>query len=64
MNKVGAHEDRICKHLMERCQPWYRLNFEFLLHDMTSIYFEVFADNRTDVTTVGGRVKKMEDRFG
>jgi hypothetical protein len=49
---------------MERCQPWYRLNFEFLLHDMTSIYFEVFADNRTDVTTVGGRVKKMEDRFG
>lgn len=26
--------------------------------------FEVFAGNRTDVTTVGDMVRKMEERFG
>ncbi|MFM8445976.1 MAG: IS1634 family transposase, partial [Actinomycetota bacterium] len=104
LDKVGAHKDRLCEHLMERYQSWFGVNFEFLLYDVTSTYFEglaegnekaargysrdhrgdckqvciglvctpeglplnfeVFAGNRTDVTTVEEIVEKMEKRFG
>lgn len=104
LDKVGAHKDRLCAHLMERYRTWFGVNFEFLLYDVTSTYFEgqaegnpkaarghsrdhrgdckqvciglvctpeglplnfeVFAGNRTDVTTVEEIVAKMEDRFG
>ena len=104
LDKVGVHKDRLCEHLMERYQSWFGVNFEFLLYDVTSTYFEgvaegnekaargysrdhrgdckqvciglvctpeglplnfeVFAGNRTDVTTVGDMVRKMEERFG
>ena len=89
---------------MKRYESWFGVNFEFLLYDVTSTYFEgqaegnekaarghsrdhrgdckqvciglvctpeglplnfeVFAGNRTDVTTVGDMVRKMEERFG
>ncbi len=104
LDKVGAHKDRLCEHLMERYRSWFGVDFEFLLYDVTSTYFEglaegnekaargysrdhrgdckqvciglvctpeglplnfeVFAGNRTDVTTVGDMVRKMEERFG
>ena len=104
LDKVGAHKDRLCEHLMERYRTWFGVNFEFLLYDVTStcfegmaegndkaarghsrdhrgdckqvciglvctpeglpLSFEVFAGNRTDVTTVKEIVAKMEDRFG
>jgi len=104
LDKVGAHKDRLCEHLMERYRTWFGVSFEFLLYDVTSTYFEglaegnekaargysrdhrgdckqvciglvctpeglplnfeVFAGNRTDVTTVGDMVRKMEERFG
>ncbi len=104
LDKVGAHKDRLCEHLMERYRDWFGVRFEFLLYDVTSTYFEgqalrnekaargysrdsrgdckqvciglvctpeglplnyeVFAGNRTDVTTVEEIVAKMEDRFG
>lgn len=104
LDKVGAHKDRLCEHLMARYQSWFGVNFEFLLYDVTSTYFEglaegnekaargysrdhrgdckqvciglvctpeglplnfeVFAGNRTDVTTVADMVEKMEMRFG
>lgn len=104
LDKVGAHKDRLCEHLMKRYESWFGVNFEFLLYDVTSTYFEgqaegnekaahghsrdhrgdckqvciglvctpeglplnfeVFAGNRTDVTTVGEMVQKMEKRFG
>lgn len=104
LDKVGAHKDRLCEHLMERYRDWFGVTFEFLLYDVTSTYFEgqalgndkaargysrdsrgdckqvciglvctpeglplnyeVFAGNRTDVTTVEEIVAKMEDRFG
>ncbi|MBL9172590.1 MAG: IS1634 family transposase, partial [Verrucomicrobiales bacterium] len=104
LDRVGAHKDRLCEHLMERYQKWFGVNFEFLLYDVTSTYFEglaegnakaargysrdhrgdckqvciglvctpeglplnfeVFAGNRTDVTTVQEMVRKMEERFG
>lgn len=104
LDKVGAHKDRLCEHLMERYRDWFGVRFEFLLYDVTSTYFEgqalkndkaargysrdsrgdckqvciglvctpeglplnyeVFAGNRTDVTTVEEIVAKMEERFG
>jgi transposase len=104
LDKVGAHKDRLCEHLMERYRDWFGVRFEFLLYDVTSTYFEgqalrnekaargysrdsrgdckqvciglvctpeglplnyeVFAGNRTDVTTVEAIVSKMEERFG
>ena len=104
LDKVGAHKDRLCEHLMQRYRDWFGVRFEFLLYDVTSTYFEgqalrnekatrgysrdsrgdckqvciglvctpeglplnyeVFAGNRTDVTTVEEIVAKMEDRFG
>jgi transposase len=104
LDKVGAHKDRLCEHLMARYRDWFGVRFEFLLYDVTSTYFEgqalkntkaargysrdargdckqvciglvctpdglplnyeVFAGNRTDVTTVEEIVAKMEERFG
>jgi transposase len=104
LDKVGAHKDRLCAHLMDRYRQWFGVRFEFLLYDVTSTYFEglaernekaargysrdqrsdckqvciglvctpeglplnfeIFAGNRTDVTTVPEIVRKMEERFG
>lgn len=104
LDVLGQRKDELCDHLMERYQDWFGVDFEFLLYDVTSTYFEgqamgnekaargysrdkrsdckqvciglvctpeglplsdeVFAGNRTDVTTVQAIVSKMEERFG
>jgi len=40
LDKVGAHKDRLCEHLMQRYRDWFGVTFEFLLYDVTSTYFE------------------------
>lgn len=35
-----AHKDQLCAHLLERYQSWFGVQFEFLLYDVTSTYFE------------------------
>jgi len=35
-----AHKDRLCSHLLARYQSWFGVQFEFLLYDVTSTYFE------------------------
>ena len=35
-----AHKDALCQHLLERYQSWFGVDFEFLLYDVTSTYFE------------------------
>jgi transposase len=104
LDMLGKHKDRLCTHLMERYRDWFGVNFEFLLYDVTSTFFEgqalgnelaargysrdkrsdckqvciglvctpeglplayeVFAGNRTDVTTVQEVVTRMEDKYG
>jgi len=44
LDKVGAHKDRLCEHLMERYRQWFGVSFEFLLYDVTSTYFEGLAE--------------------
>lgn len=35
-----ANKDRLCTHLQERYRSWFGVDFEFLLYDVTSTYFE------------------------
>jgi transposase len=35
-----AHKDRLCAHLLEKYRDWFGVQFEFLLYDVTSTYFE------------------------
>lgn len=35
-----AHKDKLCQHLLERYKSWFGIEFEFLLYDVTSTYFE------------------------
>lgn len=39
-----AHKDKLCAHLLERYQSWFGVEFEFLLYDVTSTYFEGKAE--------------------
>jgi len=104
LDALAAHKDELCAHLMERYRDWFGVQFEFLLYDVTSTFFEgqaagnekaargysrdqhsdcqqvciglvctpeglplsfeVFAGNRTDVTTVEEIVEKMECKYG
>jgi hypothetical protein len=104
LDVLSAHKEKLCSHLMERYRSWFGVNFEFLLYDVTSTFFEgqalanakaargysrdgrpdckqvciglvctpeglplcfeVFAGNRTDVTTVEEIVTAMEEKYG
>ncbi len=35
-----AHKDKLCTHLLKRYRDWFGVEFEFLLYDVTSTYFE------------------------
>lgn len=41
---LHAHRERLCAHLQERYQTWFGVEFEFLLYDITSTYFEGQAE--------------------
>ena len=104
LDVLAAHKDKLCAHLMDRYRSWFGVQFEFLLYDVTSTFFEgkaeanekaargysrdsrpdckqvciglvctpeglplsyeVFAGNRTDVTTVEEIVHAMEEKYG
>ena len=104
LDVLGVHKDKLCAHLMERYRSWFGIQFEFLIYDVTSTFFEgqaeanqkaargysrdqrsdckqvciglvctpeglplsfeVFAGNRSDVTTVEEIVRSMEDKYG
>lgn len=104
LDVLAAHKDKLCAHLLERYHSWFGVQFEFLLYDVTSTFFEgqaqkiekaargysrdsrpdckqvciglvctpeglplayeVFAGNRTDVTTVEEIVRAMEEKYG
>ena len=44
LDVLHQHKDRICQHLLERYQSWFGVEFEFLLYDVTSTYFEGKAE--------------------
>lgn len=40
LDVLHEHKERLCQHLQERYQSWFGIEFEFLLYDVTSTYFE------------------------
>ncbi len=40
LDVLHAHKDRLCSHLLEKYRDWFGMQFEFLLYDVTSTYFE------------------------
>jgi transposase len=40
LDVLGAHKEKLCAHLLERYRDWFGVEFEFLLYDVTSTYFE------------------------
>jgi transposase len=40
LDVLHAHKDRLCTHLLKRYEDWFGVQFEFLLYDVTSTYFE------------------------
>ncbi len=104
LDQLLPHKDALQQHLVARLGELFSLNYDLLLYDVTSVYFEgaaaanplaqrghsrdhrpdckqvclalvvsregmpigyeVFAGNRTDVTTVEEIVEAMEARYG
>jgi transposase len=44
LDVLHAHKDKLCAHLQERYRSWFGIEFEFLLYDVTSTYFEGKAE--------------------
>lgn len=40
LDVLHGHKDKLCTHLLERYRDWFGVQFEFLLYDVTSTYFE------------------------
>ncbi len=40
LDVLQAHKDALCTHLLDRYRDWFGVQFEFLLYDVTSTYFE------------------------
>lgn len=47
LDVLHAHKDRLCQHLLARYESWFGVEFEFLLHDVTSTCFEGKAEANT-----------------
>lgn len=47
LDVLCKHKDALCAHLMSRYESWFGLDFEFLLYDVTSTYFEGEAKGNT-----------------
>src|ERR1017187_7659291 len=47
LDVLRAHKDKLCAHLQGRYQSWFGVEFEFLLYDVTSTYFEGQAKSNT-----------------
>lgn len=40
LDVLHQHKERLCKHLLQKYRDWFGVQFEFLLYDVTSTYFE------------------------
>jgi transposase len=44
LDQLLAHKETLCQHLLARYRDWFGVNYEFLLYDVTSTYFEGLAE--------------------
>ena len=47
LDELLPHKDAICSHLLERYRDWFGVEFEFLLYDVTSTFFEGKAEKNS-----------------
>jgi transposase len=40
LDVLYEHKERLCQHLLKKYRDWFGVQFEFLLYDVTSTYFE------------------------
>jgi transposase len=40
LDVLQEHKERLCQHLLQKYRDWFGVQFEFLLYDVTSTYFE------------------------
>jgi Transposase DDE domain len=52
LDVLHAHKDQLCAHLQQRYQSWFGVEFEFLLYDVTSTYFEGQAEGNAKAKRV------------
>jgi transposase len=45
LDVLQEHKERLCQHLLKKYRDWFGVQFEFLLYDVTSTYFEGQALN-------------------
>ncbi len=50
----------LCRHLQERYESWFGVEFEFLLYDVTSTYFEGKAEGNTKAQRGYSRDKRPD----
>jgi len=43
LDALLPHKDALCQHLLQKYRDWFGVQFEFLLYDVTSTYFEGLA---------------------
>lgn len=47
LDRLHAHKEKLCQHLLAKYQSWFGVRFEFLLYDVTSTFFEGQAKGNT-----------------
>lgn len=60
LDNLIEHKEAICRHLLERYQSWFGVEFEFLLYDVTSTYFEGQAESNTKAKRGYSRDKRPD----
>ena len=55
-----AHKDALYQNLLERYQSWFGVDFEFLLYDVTSTYFERKAEGNAKAKRGYSRDKRSD----
>jgi transposase len=57
---LHEHKDALCSHLIERYRDMFGVDFEFLLYDVTSTYFEGKAEGNTKAQRGYSRDKRPD----
>ena len=60
LDVLHAHKERLCRHLQERYESWFGVEFEFLLYDVTSTYFEGKAEGNPKAKRGYSRDKRSD----
>lgn len=47
LDAVHGHKEKLCEHLLARYRSWFGVDFEFLIYDVTSTFFEGQAASNT-----------------